>query len=135
MKKNQSPSPHYYLDKLPGKALNKRPDAVAADSHKFKRERKKYGFDEREVWNLDLSFYCWLYERLRLYLDTSPVNLDYEEITYKDKTYSLKELIDMIIERLEFALSPDYNDFNQKQLAYVEESAQIWAVIISYVWW
>ena len=33
---------------------------------KWKEQREVYSFDEREVWNLDCTFFCWLYERLKI---------------------------------------------------------------------
>ena len=45
----------------------------------FKRQRKKYGFDERETWGLDFTSACWLYEHLCMYMDIGGkvVDLDF----------------------------------------------------------
>jgi len=34
---------------------------------KWRKQRKKNGFDERETWCMDFMFYQWLYTRLTMY--------------------------------------------------------------------
>lgn len=34
---------------------------------RFKKERKKYGFDTRETWSMDFTSATWLYEHLKVY--------------------------------------------------------------------
>lgn len=38
---------------------------------KWKKERKKYGFDSRETWALDFTAATWLYSHLRRFKDVS----------------------------------------------------------------
>ena len=45
-------------------------------NQKWEKEREECGFDERETWNLDFTFFCWLYERLMKYKEVSPVDLN-----------------------------------------------------------
>ena len=56
---------------------------------------------------------------------------------YNGAMYSQLELIDMIIERLEFCLSgkTDYDIPGEEQNAYVAEIEKIWAVICHGMWW
>ena len=55
--------PENYNELIPCKRVFARPDDTRL--HKWKLERKTYGFDERETWNLDRSFAYWLLERLK----------------------------------------------------------------------
>ncbi len=50
---------------------------------KFKKERKKYGFDSREVYSLDVTSSLWLYERLKMYLKCAKGNIDLDFHTFQ----------------------------------------------------
>ena len=60
---------HHYFDKL-----NYVPfclDVESCGRNKFwKEQRKKYGFDSRQIWNLDTTMVELLYERLKMYKKT-----------------------------------------------------------------
>lgn len=124
-----------YLDDI---NVKNRPDKWGKDDKrkdKWKEQRKTYGFDERETWSLDLTFHLWLYERLKMYLDVTVVDLDYHKFTYKEKEYTQREMIDGILKRLEFSFSKDYNDCDDKQWNYVREADEMWTLIIPAMWW
>lgn len=46
------------------------------------KQRDKYGFDERETWNLDEAFYEWIYSRLQMYVDVCIVDLTFHKFEY-----------------------------------------------------
>ena len=101
----------------------------------WKKERKKFGFDERETWCMDFTFYLWLYERLKMFLEIAPIDFEYHTYVYKGNTYTQKQLIDMMIERLEFYFKPEYTGFDNEQYKYVSEIEEIWAVVLRDMWW
>lgn len=107
------------------------------DSFKWRHERQVYGFDGRECWGLDSTFYLWLYERLMKYLeDAEPVvDLTWNKFKYNGKTYSQRELIDMMIKRLKRSFSEEYDEFNEDDYNYVHEIEKIWAVVLPAMWW
>lgn len=126
-----------YLDDI---GVTQRPDTWNKDDKRQKEweeQRRVYGFDERETWNLDLSFYLWLYERLKLYIEvcSKVVSLDYHKFEYNGKEYTQRQMIDMMIERLEFSFRSDYDCHDKKQYDYVSEIEKIWAVVIPAMWW
>lgn len=124
-----------YLDDI---GVKDRPDTWNEDDkrqEKWEKERETYGFDERETWDLDLTFHLWLYERLKMYVDVSFVNLEYHKFKYNGEEYTKKQLIDMMLERLEFSFKEGYNDLDEKQYAYVSEIEKIWAVVFPAMWW
>ena len=82
----------------------------------WKKQRKKYGFDERETWSLDFSFHLWLYERLKMYKKIAPIDMTYHKFMFKDKEYNQGEMIDMMLDRLEYSFRKDYNDLDEKPL-------------------
>ena len=125
-----------YLDDI---GMTSRPDRWNAYDHRqsiWAEQRKIYGFDDRETWSLDLSFYLWLYERLKRFKEIAGVIIDLTEykFEYNDKTYNQFQLIDMILERLEFFFKEDYGAEGEKY-NYVHEIEKIWAIILPVMWW
>ena len=104
---------------------------------KWDEEERTYGFNSTETWSLDSAFYLWLYERLRMYMDVASevVNLHYHKFTFKGKEFYQDELIEMMIERIQFAFSEEYNEYNADDFAYVKEIGEIWAVVLPAMWW
>ena len=124
-----------YLDDI---GVTDRPDTWNKDDKRqeqWKEEREVYGFDERETWSLDFSFRLWLYERLKRYLDVSCVDLEYHKFDYNGNKYTQRQMIEMMLERLEFSFKPEYNDFDDKQFEYVSEVGKIWAIVLPAMWW
>lgn len=124
-----------YLDDI---CVTERPDTWNRDDgrqHQWEEERAVYGFDERETWSLNYSFYLWLYERLKRFVDVCSIDLDYHKFKYNGNEYTQRQLINMMLERLEFSFKPEYNDFDEAQYSYVSEIEKIWAVVLPAMWW
>lgn len=104
---------------------------------KWAEEREEYGFDERETWALDNTFYCWLYERLRAYQDWSCVNLDFHKFEYKGKEYTQGQLIAEMIVRLRWYFENEEENLSwtDKDYEFVHEIEQIWALVLPSMWW
>lgn len=104
---------------------------------KWLKEQETYGFDHRETWNLSYAFYAWLYERLRMYVEVASkiVDLEYHKFTFKGYKFNQLELINMMLERIEFYFTEEYNDWDADDCAYVEEIGQIWAIVLPAMWW
>lgn len=124
-----------YLDDI---GVMQRPDTWNKDDgrqEQWAKEQEEYGFDERETWALNFSFYLWLYERLKRFVDVCCIDLDYHKFQYNGAEYTQRQMIDMMIERLEFSFKPEYNDFDEKQYTYVSEIEKIWAIVLPAMWW
>lgn len=105
---------------------------------RWENQKKEYGFDERETWGLDFTFYCWLYERLSKYLEVADpvVDLNYHKFTFKDKEYTQKQMIEMMLNRLVFYFQHDMDyDLKESDYNYVMEIPQIWAIVLPHMWW
>ena len=110
----------------------------------FEKEREIYGFDSRETWSLDHVFYMWLYERLKMYKEYAGeiVNLDFHKFVYKEKEYTQRELINMMIQRLEYYFkffgkedsSKSYEEYEEEYES-VKEIGEIWALVLPAMWW
>lgn len=124
-----------YLDEID---VTDRPDLWNENDERqeqWAKEREELGFDERETWCLDHSWHLWLYERLKYYKEYATIDLDYHLFSYGDGEYTQGQMIDMLLERLEFSFSKDYNDADNGQWAYVREIENIWALICPTMWW
>ena len=104
---------------------------------KWAKEREIYGFDDRETWDLQTTFYLWLYERLMKYKESTSgiIDLNFHTFEYRGKKLTQENLIDLLIGLLKFFFSNSYNEFdpvhNEKKLAIGE----IWALILPSMWW
>lgn len=103
----------------------------------WQRQRREYGFDERETWSLDSAFYLWLYERLKMYLEYASrmVDLDFHEFVYKGEKYTQRQLINMMIERLENYFANKYDTESEEESSRLDEVAEIWALVLPAMWW
>ena len=122
-----------YLDDL---GITDRPDTWNPDDRRqnqWEEQRKIYGFDERETWSLETAFYLWLYERLKMYLEYTIVDLDFYKFEYKGKTYTQKQMIDMMIERLEEYLTDETDEKSFEK--YPNEICEIWALVLPVMCW
>lgn len=128
---------HYYLDKINYDNFDYHLKGDKREKE-WRKQRRKYGFDERETWNLNWRFYAWSYERLKMFKKITNINLDFYKFDYKGKTYTQKQMINKMIKRLEYIL--DFNnekqsDFEQKFQKYSKEITEIWSLIIPAMWW
>ena len=99
-------------------------------------ERRKYGFDSRETWNLNSVFYIWLYEHLMMYKEKASkiVDLEFYKFEYKGETLTQIECIDRMIEGCKLYIQNDepYDTEIQEKIKSVVE---IWAMVLPYMWW
>ena len=49
---------------------------------KWMKQKKKYGFDERETWCIDHVFVEWIYSHFKMYKDIAPIDLKFHNIYY-----------------------------------------------------
>ena len=103
---------------------------------RWEEERNTYGFDERETWGLDTTFYCWLYERLRMYRDIACINLSYHKFEYEGETLTQEECINRMIKGCEtFFNQGDYWNTSEEDLKLIDDVAKIWAIVLPAMWW
>lgn len=84
---------------------------------------------------MDYSGMLWLYERLKMYLDVNCINLEFHKFYFKGKEYTQQQMINMMIERLEFSFREEYDDMDQEQYTYVHEVWEIWSIVSGAMWW
>lgn len=113
------------------------------NSDKFKKERKIYGFDSRETYNLDTTMYYLLYERVCMFLEKSSdiIDFTYYKFDYKGKEYTQEELMDILLDKLKTAVTYDFYDYGneskeyKERYTYISDIWEIWNILHEYMWW
>ena len=99
--KGKSPYDFYYDDEV--------------RNQKWEKEREQFSFDEREMWLLDFTFFCWLYERLKKYKEVSPVDLSCKIVKVNNEEKNLEEWINLMISNSkDLILANIYSEENVK---------------------
>ena len=102
-------------------------------NQKWKKEAEEYGFDERETWNLDFTFFCWLYERLKKYKEVSPADLSCKIVKVNDEEKTLEEWLDIMINNAESLILVDI--YSEEKIDLAEFTIEIFKQTIFYLWW
>ena len=139
----KKPSNHYGKLILKPKKLFKK---IARD-YRLKRYEKEYGVHYRDTWSLDFTFYMWLYERLKAYVDIAGSFVDITsryDFEYKGETYSQLDLINILECKLEDIIKGEFDDdfansyygeecVNRNEL--IKEICEIWGILLPSMWW
>ena len=115
----KSPYDFYYTDEV--------------RNQKWEKEREQFSFDEREMWLLDFTFFCWLYEHLRKYREVSPVDLTSKIIKVNNEEKNLEEWIDLMINNAEALILLDM--YSEENIKLAEFTIEIFKQTIFYLWW
>ena len=128
---------------------------------KYAKERETYGFDSRETFSLDETFYQWLYERLMMFMAKADKVVDMEsEQTprweWEGKEYNQKQLIEMCLNNLREYLRfqadmtdvvreyqcnktdgtwMDYSEIEDMICKKAQDAAKIFVMILPAMWW
>ena len=100
----------------------------------WKKERKKYGFDSRDTWNLDSTMAELLYERLKMFNEVNIIDTNYHTIEIDSVEMSMQEAIDELLKSLKLRLTD-----KDLEVAYNHEvrAWTIWLKLIEkgIMWW
>ena len=117
--KGKSPYDFYYDDEV--------------RSQKWESERQEFSFDEREMWLLDFTFFCWLYERLKKYKEVNHTDLIHKIIKINDKEKSLEEWVNLMISNSKDLILA--NIYSEENVKLAEFTIEIFKKTIFYLWW
>lgn len=99
----------------------------------WSKERKEYGFDNRETWNLDRIFIEWIYTRVMMYKEYACVDTSFHKFSYKDEEITQGQAIDRILElSKEILIEPDNT---QLWCENIIEICDLWKEVLPYMWW
>ena len=97
----KSPYNFYYYDEI--------------KNQKWEKEREQFSFDEREMWLLDFTFFCWLYERLKKYKEVNHTDLTCKIIKVNNEEKNLEEWVNLMISNSkDLILANIYSEENVK---------------------
>lgn len=107
-------------------------------------ERRKYGFDYRQVVNMDIIFAEWLYSRLMMFKKQTPDDLTFHSIEFEGENYTIEQAIDKIL-----SLTKNYMfywdehkdaydllyswEYEKKILDEMKTATRLWAEIMCYI--
>ena len=97
---------------------------------KWREERRIYGFDERETWSLDYTFFCWLYERLLMFKEVNHISLDFHTFNINGKELTHGQCIDKMIDNCKEIILTDDELPDLRN-----ETLDIWKTCINAMWW
>lgn len=120
-------------------------DRKDSRSKEWKAQRKKYGFDERETWDLDFTMCCWIYEHLKMFKDVNPIATEKEKFlipilqkdwTEKMEERNLEEVLDIVCEGLEgYILETDEIMRSNAVISKAKNAYKILAIVFPALWW
>lgn len=98
----------------------------------WKKQRETCGFDERETWSLDATFFCWLYERLIMFKEVAGIDLTFHKFNIQGEELTQEQCIDRMIKICKKIITYDGIEslFDEK-----EEVLNIWKECIHSMWW
>jgi hypothetical protein len=96
----------------------------------WKLERQKYGFDERETWDLDSVFLGWIYPRLKMFREVN--NCHPAKMTEDEWNSILDEMID----GFECSLKDGYRTAEDSEISEkLQKSLKLFAEYFNGLWW
>lgn len=105
---------------------------------RWNSQKERYGFDEREVYNLDITFIEWLYSHCKMYKDKAEnlINLNFWNFVHNGEIYTQGEAIDYIIKCTGDFLARNRNGLSTESDRYnaVLDACHLWAEIMPQMW-
>lgn len=126
-----------YLEKI-GLKRNEYGTKALGNKHpiKYFSQRRRYGFDERETWNIDVMFAEWLYSHLMMYYEVSNTNVDFHKIEIDGQVRTVGEIIEEIINLLkDFLLKNHETEEDDTVHEKLKRAIILWSEIFPYIWW
>lgn len=132
----------HYIDNL-GIKLEETPQGWnKGDSRQdlWKKEREKFGFDERDTWDLHYTIDLLLYERLCMYKEKAEnfIDLTFNKFEYENEILTKEECLNRMIEGLRLELTLDEYDEKRedpKVNKLISDVYKIYAVCKHALWW
>ena len=102
-------------------------------NQKWEKEREQFSFDEREMWLLDFTFFCWLYERLKKYKEVNHTDLTSKIIKVYNGEKNLEEWVNLMISNSKDLILA--NIYSEENVKLAEFTIEIFKQTIFYLWW
>lgn len=102
----------------------------------WKEERQVYGFDERETWSLDTTFFYWLYERLMKYNETGGrfIDTSYHKFNLNGKEMTQQQCMDRMTELCKKYFKLDEAKDFKEENKILDEVEEIFDILKACIW-
>ena len=100
-------------------------------NQKWESERQEFSFDEREMWLLDFTFFCWLYERLKKYKEVNHTDLTSKIIKVNNEEKNLEEWVNLMISNSKDLILA--NIYSEENIKLAEFTIEIFKKTIFYL--
>lgn len=101
-------------------------------------QRAKYGFDERETWNLDVMFVEWMYSRIRMFKEIAPLPVASPDYETNGNKLTQGEAMDFILDACEFFLlhhDEIATDDGDEAYTRMSDAIKLWSELFGAMWW
>lgn len=100
----------------------------------WKSQRDTYGFDEREIWNLDTTFIQWIYEHLMMYMEQASecISLSYHKFWIDGDEKTQGDCIEEMIAIAKELLTMD--DLDDRYYDSCQRLCRIWSIVLPVMW-
>lgn len=91
--------------------------------------------DNRDTYNLDVTFFCWIYERLCVYYKQAKeiVDLNYHTFVINGEKITLEECLQRMIKELDYILL--HSDYTEEVIQAKNRFFEIFKETIFSLWW
>ena len=100
----------------------------------FEAEKKEYGFASYDTWNVDITFFEFIYIIFKMYNEKNIIDTHFHHLEINGEQWEMQRAIDYIINSSEKILVSCKKDF----LAHEEPSDEFFEVlkkILPIMWW
>lgn len=105
---------------------------------RIKKIKHKYGIDMRDCWNMDFSFYTWLYEHIKTYEKLTVADIDDTRapFVFDSKSHTQRELMHKILKRIElYFKTMNETEHSEKIQKKIDEIIPMWQILMPAMWW
>lgn len=103
-------------------------------NQRFEAEKREYGFASYDTWNIDISFFEFIYIIFKMYDEKNIIDTHSVCLNINDKEWDLQEIIDYIINSCEeYLISRKENFLEYKKMP--DDFFEILKKALPYMWW
>ena len=100
----------------------------------FEAEKSEYGFASYDTWNIDISFFEFIYIIFKMYDEKNIIDTHSVRLNINDKEWDLQEIIDYIINSCEeYLIFRKENFLEYKKIP--DDFFEILKKALPYMWW
>lgn len=107
----------------------------APRAKEWEQEKETFGFSSVETWNLDTTMVALLYERVKMYMEVSAVDLTYHQFEIDGVSRTQEECIEELLRLCETILGDDYDLEYDEVFEAQRKIWIIWSNIACAMWW